>query len=178
MARDLDLDEIYRAHCGAVRAFVHRRLPADSADDVVSEVFVSAWRRRGDRPDDVRLWLFGIARGLIANRRRSETRLQALRSRLAENVDLSHDPGPEETATETGTVVRAFDSLSARDQEVLSLVAWEGLRPSEIAEVLGIAPSLVSLRLHRARRRLANAFAERERCAHNPVAPSSVEAMR
>ena len=45
-------EALYREHGGAVRRYVRRRSEAQSADDVVADVFVVAWRRLGDIPDD------------------------------------------------------------------------------------------------------------------------------
>ena len=56
-------EQLYRENGGAVRAFVHRRIGGDDADDVVSEVFLAAWRRLEEAPKDSRRWLFGLARG-------------------------------------------------------------------------------------------------------------------
>lgn len=49
----------------------------------------------------------------------------------------------------------ALASLSERDQEVLRLVAWDGLTPAQVAVVLGCTPVAARTRLHRARGRLA-----------------------
>ena len=49
-----------------------------------------------------------------------------------------------------GDVLATFRLLSAADQEVLSLVAWEDLTPAEAAKVLGIPAARFSVRLHRA----------------------------
>jgi len=46
--------------------------------------------------------------------------------------------------------------LNEADREVLRLWAWEQLEPGEIAVVLGSTPNAVSLRLSRAKRRLAH----------------------
>jgi RNA polymerase sigma-70 factor, ECF subfamily len=133
-----------------------------AADDVVSEVFVIAWRRLDEAADDELLWLLGIARGVIANHRRGDARRQALHERLAATAVVEIEPGPELDAG-TSELLRALGSLGARDQEVLRLVAWDGLDRARAAQVLGISTALFAVRLHRARRRLARAFAaERE----------------
>ena len=49
----------------------------------------------------------------------------------------------------------ALASLSQGDQEVLRLVAWDGLAPADLAVVLGCSPVAARTRLHRARSRLA-----------------------
>lgn len=51
--------------------------------------------------------------------------------------------------------MRALRGLSEDDQELLRLVAWEELARDEIALVLGISRASVRVRLHRARKRLA-----------------------
>jgi RNA polymerase sigma-70 factor (ECF subfamily) len=61
------------------------------------------------------------------------------------------DPG----VLEPGVLRAALASLSEDDQEVLRLVAWDGLAPAEVAVVLGCTPVAARTRLHRARSRLA-----------------------
>ncbi|MDF2806481.1 MAG: polymerase subunit sigma-24 [Cellulosimicrobium sp.] len=56
---------------------------------------------------------------------------------------------------EVSDVERALARLGPDDQELLRLVAWEELARDEIALVLGISRAAVRVRLHRARRRLA-----------------------
>lgn len=51
-------------------------------------------------------------------------------------------------------VAEALMRLSAKDREAITLVAWEGLRPSEAAVVVGQSPMAFRVRLHRAKRRL------------------------
>jgi RNA polymerase sigma-70 factor (ECF subfamily) len=53
----------------------------------------------------------------------------------------------------------AVSQLRPMDQEVLRLAAWEGLKPAQIASVLDIEPHAASVRLGRARTRLARKLA-------------------
>lgn len=169
-------EAMYRAHCGAVRGFVHRRVPSEAADDVVSDVFVAAWRRLEHAPEDELPWLLGIARGVIANRRRGDARREALRGRLAAVAVVEVERAPEPRA---GHGLReALVSLSERDQEVLRLVAWDGLDRARAARVMGVSASVFSLRLHRARRRLARALAERQSEGQRADDQSSLEVTR
>ena len=172
MGSRIRFEALYRAHCGAVRAFVHRRVALGAADDVVSDVFVAAWRRLDQAPDDELGWLLGIARGVLANQRRGEARRVALRERLAAGAvaGVEHGPGSSGGGSE---VMRALGSLRGRDQELLLLVAWDGLDRAEAARVLGISTNAFSVRLHRARRRLERALVAQgavQRQAGNPPA--------
>jgi RNA polymerase sigma-70 factor, ECF subfamily len=165
-------EALYREHCGAVRAFVHRRVASAAADDVVSEVFVVAWRRLDQAPPDELPWLLGIARGVLANQRRGDARRLALRDRLTASVVTGFEHGPDWSGGES-EVWRAFGSLSQRDQELLLLVAWDGLDRAQAASVLGVGTAAFSVRLHRARRRLERALAAHraiERRAGDPPA--------
>jgi RNA polymerase sigma-70 factor (ECF subfamily) len=55
---------------------------------------------------------------------------------------------------------RALAALRREDRELLRLWAWEDLTPGEIAAVLGVTANAVSIRLHRAKARLAARLAE------------------
>ena len=71
-------------------------------------------------------------------------------------------------------VLLALGSLRQRDQELLLLVAWDGLDRAQAAAVLGSRDGRAfSVRLHRARRQLERALAEQkaiERRAGDPPA--------
>ncbi len=155
MTPDERFEALYAAHAGAVLSYARRRaVPAD-ADDVLAEVFLIAWRRLGDVPTpQERIWLLGVARRVLANQRRSSTRQGAVRDRLATDHDRLAPPPPFPDAGET-RLGRALTSLSDSDRDLLLLLAWEGLTNVEAAEVLGVAPRTLRVRLHRARRRLA-----------------------
>jgi RNA polymerase sigma-70 factor (ECF subfamily) len=55
-------------------------------------------------------------------------------------------------------VLAALATLGERDREVLLLHAWDGLDNAEAATVLGCSANAFAVRLHRARRRFADAL--------------------
>src|SRR6059058_3170510 len=144
--------ELYAPICGYALRRVHE--PEDAAE-VIAETFATLWRRFDACPqgDELRLWLFGVARRVIANQRRGERRRSALGERLVESFDPAAldllDP-----TEDTSELARAFASLSESDRELLSLVAWEGLTREELAVAFGTSRAVVRLRLHRASKRL------------------------
>lgn len=155
-SRQAQVDEFeaaWRTSYGAVLAFVSRRLPeAESARDVTDEAFVVAWRRYlrdGTAPS--RPWLFGIARRVLANHQRSETRRSRLLARVASETP---SPATAPEADEPSRAGGAFNRLNEADREVLALIAWDELSVREAAAVLGISAPNFSVRLYRARRRL------------------------
>lgn len=148
-------EELYEAHRGIVLGYALRRVAqSEDAADVISEVFVIAWRRLDEIPrgDAARVWLYATARRVLANHRRGERRRYALAERLRGELATSHTATP--FARELSMVVEAFWRLSDADREVLALEGWEGLNPAEIAAVLGCSRNAARIRLHRARRRL------------------------
>jgi RNA polymerase sigma-70 factor (ECF subfamily) len=148
--------ELYAPICGYVLRRVRR--PEDAAE-VVAETFATLWRRFDRCPQDAELrpWLFGVARRVVANQRRGERRRTALGERLVENLDRRAFDlvAPME---ERSDLAQAFAALSESDRELLSLVAWEGLTREELAVALGTTRAVVRLRLHRARKRLRAAL--------------------
>jgi len=57
-------------------------------------------------------------------------------------------------------VLTALATLPEADRELLTLVAWHGLKPNEAAQVVGCSTAAYFVRLHRARRRLERAMAD------------------
>ena len=150
-------EALYAAHAGAVRAYAMRRGPVTDADDVVAEVFLTAWRRLHDVPVDVdsRAWLLAVARRVQANARRGSSRQQALRARLEhERPAESADPLLERR------VIECLLGMRERDREAILLIAWEGLTNREAARVLGVRESTFAVRVHRAKRRLARVLTD------------------
>ncbi len=154
--------ELYTACSGPIMAYALRRTPnSHDAADVVAETFAIAWRRIDDVPrgDRSRLWLYGVARRVLANQRRSEQRRQSLTQRLRQDLPLLDEvvegqvnPAQDD---EHARIATAFARLVEADQELLALVGWERLSRSQIATILGCSRAAVRVRLHRARRRFA-----------------------
>jgi RNA polymerase sigma-70 factor (ECF subfamily) len=149
---------LFAAHSAAVLAYARRRGDAATADDVLGEVFLVAWRRLDQIPADQRPWLLACARRVLANSRRSQRRRDALIDRL---IAVRSRPSAEPEIAE-GDVVRALAGLGERDREALMLVAWEGLSAEQAARVLGCSRHAFTVRLQRARRRLTRAVATTE----------------
>ncbi|MFC9682632.1 RNA polymerase sigma factor [Streptomyces sp. NPDC056948] len=158
MSNDESFAAAYREHYWAVSRYVARRLQgrAGEVEEVVAEVFTVAWRRRADLPPSPLPWLYGVARNCLANAVRGHGRRRRLVDRLG-NDDTAHGRhiavGPE-ADTPGAWVHEALSRLSAADQEVLRLTAWEELGVDEVAVALGCGSRAAAMRLHRARRRL------------------------
>jgi RNA polymerase sigma-70 factor, ECF subfamily len=144
---------VFEAGYGPLRRYaLHRGLTGPDAEDLVAQVLEVAWRRIGEVPSDEPLpWLYAVAHNLWRNQARKDKRRRELLARFAASL-------PAEAATDPsdpGVLRAALASLSDSDQEVLRLVAWDGVTPGELAIVLRCSPVAARARLHRARARLA-----------------------
>ena len=138
-------------------AYARRRANAADADDLVADVLTVAWRRLDDIPVGYELpWLYGVARRSLANQRRASGRRLRLLDRVRSDVIA---PSPHDSDGDD-EVAEALDRLNDADREILRLAAWEDLRASEIAVVLGCSENAAALRLSRARRRFRDALTE------------------
>ncbi|MFD3685826.1 RNA polymerase sigma factor [Nocardiopsis sp. NPDC058631] len=148
-----EFNAVFERHYDAVYNYARRRVGPDLADDVASEAFAVAWRRRDRVPADRELpWLYACARRIT---------LAALRDiRKRGEVPTPPDQLWRDSQDDTEQVIRrqtaltALAGLSDTDRELVMLVTWEGLSSREAARVVGCAPVTARGRLHRARRRL------------------------
>lgn len=161
-------DAIHDAHHAAVVRYFARRVGRESAADLAAEVFLVAWRRLDVVPrDDALPWLYAVARNVLANDRRARGRRDALPLRVA-HEGLEHGRDPATLVAERELLRGALLALGDRDRELLMLVAWDGLSPAQIGRVLGCRTAAVHVRLHRARKRLADQLARASAAPGDP----------
>ena len=159
-------EDRYRAHAADVWRYARRRTAsAAEADDATAEAFAVAWRRRADLPegDELRLWMLGTVRRVLANQHRADRRRSNLRAKLATVPARIGEPDPAEVASGSPELAAALDALSSADRDLLIMRAWDGLAVGEIAALLGCTPNAASIRLTRARDRLAAALGPTDR---------------
>ena len=153
---------LYRRHYRSVLAYILRRCRDDAdAHDALAETFVVAWRRFERIPDGDHaslLWLYGVARRVLANQRRGLRRRAQLSSRLeALPRPIVEFEADMVSRAEADVVLAAMAELRPKDREILLLAAWEGLSHAEIGTVMGCSENASAIRLHRARQHLSEA---------------------
>lgn len=155
-----DVRSALRAEAADLLAYFERRVEvrADAAD-LLSETMLQAWRRRDALPDlaaEQRMWLFAVARHVLANHRRSGRRRTALVDRLRARVAAVplEDPG------EASAVRDAVHRLPGPQRELVMLVHWDGFTLAEAAEVLGVNASTARGRYATARQALRASLGE------------------
>lgn len=147
---------IYDTYRARVWAYAASRAGSQAADEVVSETFMVAWRRFSDMPSAPLPWLLGVARNVIRESVRAETRRDSLSAELRRWVEESVSDVADGVVDRIA-IRRALTQLPEPDREVLILIAWQGLSPREAARVIGCTATAFRVRLHRARRRLETA---------------------
>jgi RNA polymerase sigma-70 factor (ECF subfamily) len=155
-------EAVYEAYRPRLFSFLARLSGRrDVAEDLLEETWLRLVTRASDLTDDTRLgpWLYTVARNLFA----SWCRHRALDDHRLFDLALAW-PGarpcesPFEAAAR-GETERRLEASLARlpqgDRELLLLVGFEEVSPSEAASVFGLAPEALRKRLQRARERLA-----------------------
>lgn len=160
--------EVFDRHYAAISDYLRRRLEPSIADELASEVFLVAFRRRRDFNaawNSARPWLFGIATNLVrANARAEQRRLRAY-ARLA----FETEPDPSDDAIDRAdahrahsALVTALAGLRREERDALLLAAWGDLSYSEIAEALDVPIGTVRSRLARCREQIQEQNADLE----------------
>lgn len=160
---DAGLAVLYERHAEVLRRFLLARGEAPGeVDDLVAESFARLVRRLragGGPTDGVRQYLLVTARNLVIDGG----------SPHESNADIDLDAMPAdqddvdaEVAARVGDgeVLAAYRRLPERWQAVLWYIEIEGLRPRQVAPMLGLTPNTCSALLRRARQGLKAAYTE------------------
>ena len=151
-----EFNALFRALLPEISRFLARRVPADSVDDIASELFALAWSKRTDIPEGLEFpWLIKSARFLISNHNRKQQGRSRILASLSEPVAA---PSAEAVALADLSLADAWRELSDKDREVLALWAIEGLEPNQIAIAISASENAVNIRLSRAKKNLLSNF--------------------
>jgi RNA polymerase sigma-70 factor (ECF subfamily) len=156
--------EIFDRHAEGIYRYAARRLGQQAAADVMSEVFLAAFRNRqryDTGRDDARPWLYGIAVNVISQHQRAQRRyarvLAAVPSVPATDVVADEVLDRVTAAQLRPRIMRVLGELPDSDRELVLLVAWAELSYEQAAQALGIPLGTVRSRLHRIRVKLRRA---------------------
>jgi RNA polymerase sigma factor (sigma-70 family) len=155
---------LFERHSRAVYNFAFRGT-ADwvSAEDIASDVFLTAWRRRRDvvfttESGSVLPWLLGVATNHLRNQRRGGRRADTAFSRLDPSdaqPDFSDEVlGRMADEAQMAEVRAVVEQLPEHERDVLALCAWAGLDYEEAAIALELPIGTIRSRLSRARTHL------------------------
>ncbi len=143
-------------------AYLARRVrSSEDAADLLADTLLVLWRRAAALPvrdEEVRPWMFGIARKVLLRHIRGTTRRAALADRLRGELERTPHPGLADPADRID-LHRALAELQAIDRDIILLHHWDGLTLVEIGRTLRMKDGTVRSRYHRARSALRDALA-------------------
>jgi len=150
--------ELYELHHPRLLRYVRRQVREDHiAEDLAHDTFAAALAGSANLRDPSRFypWLVGIARVLVVRHYRAAGQTSQL-------TDVAFaDDAPELALlrrVDHDNVATALGRVGDRYQEVLRLHEHEELSYGDIAERLGLSPSIVKVLMHRARRALRREY--------------------
>jgi len=149
---------MYSRYYQRIFAYSVRRVGLTDADEITSQVFLQAWRHwQDDSAARGLAWLYKTAQFTILNYNRGQRRRRALQHDLEQTAD---DVGLDtvDLVEDKAKAAAALSSLSQSEREILLLSAWDGLSNRQLSQVLDCSEAASYVRLHRARRKLQQAF--------------------
>ena len=142
---------LWERHAASARNAARAVSPHVDPDDLVSEAFtsiLSTIRKGGGPQDGFRPYLFATIRNVAASwgRRPSEMPLDDLDERAADSAAEF-----AELVADRSVLAQAFRELPARWRTLLWYLEVEGMKPREVAPLLGMSANAVSALAYRAR---------------------------
>jgi RNA polymerase sigma-70 factor (ECF subfamily) len=152
---DSYVDQLYRYVSFRVRT-------QELAQDLTSDLFLRVWQHltkpEGKGISNLRAYLYQVARNLIADHYRTEQKTLPLDEAL-QVTDLSQPRtlSPDHRVS-LREIEQALTKLKPEWQEVVVLAYVEGLKPQEIAIIIGKTSAATRVILHRALQELKSAL--------------------
>jgi RNA polymerase sigma-70 factor (ECF subfamily) len=147
-------DELYQRHAAMLRGLARTRVfRADDADDIVQQTFLQVHRARASFRDGERFssWVVTILMNLC----RDQARRHRRKPELALEMDAfaSHDEPRDDTDARATAKVRVDAALGTLEETIRTILVehyYGERRLCDIANDLGMNPTTVRVRAHRA----------------------------
>ncbi|MGA0563828.1 RNA polymerase sigma factor [Ancylobacter sp. VNQ12] len=147
-----DLSLVFTAHGSELRRYLHRRVrDRHVASDLVQDTFVNLLERPDSRINDIRAYVYTVARNLLLNHLKQEARRRTDPMPPEAFGDIAADqPSPEEAVDARQQLERVYamvQELPRRTQEIFVLNRIDGLTHAQVAQRLGLSESTVQKHL-------------------------------
>ena len=150
-------DALVARHWDGIARFFRQKIGDDGAD-LISQTFLACIESAAPI-ENVRAFLFTVARRRLADAFRSRARAPELDFAISSLADLDAGLVTELTRKQRGELLRAgLARIPLDDQIALELAYLEGLTTRELAEVLAANENTIRSRLSRARDKLRAAL--------------------
>jgi len=168
IARSLEdgrsFEPIFDRHYSAIHRFLAVRAGVHAADDLASETFTIAFRRRGSydlsRPNAAP-WLYGIALNLLYRHRRSEIARKRMYAQVASRADEPNSLVAD-AFDKNGRLSLALKRLTEQDRDLIVLVAWAELTYDQLGDIFELPVGTIRSRLSRVRATLRESLSSTE----------------
>ena len=155
----IDVGALFETHAEELCRLAHRMTGSrELAEEVVQDVFITAWKRREDVQGmaNPRAWLYRVALNHLRHRKRSFARRLNFLDRWRTRPDAAGPALPDAAAESVQRAERVHQTvarLSPGQREVFVLFELQGLSGQEVAEILEIKTNTVWSRLRLGRER-------------------------
>ena len=152
--------ELTRRHFDGLYGFFRSKLGGE-VDDLVHDALLRALetRRKGTQIEDVRAYVFAVARNLLVDRLRQRQR--SFDATVTSLADLGPTPSAAVARREQERLLlEALRTIPVDHQILLELYYWEQMSGSQLASVFEVPEGTVRTRLQRAKELLTRRIAE------------------
>ena len=152
-----DFETIYKLYSPQIfRVCMGYLNDAEQAKDLTQETFISVWKNLGSfrHESKISTWIFRIATNNCL--RAIEVGKRMIKTELPLNLPDLPEDSPEEKLR---FLYRAISQLEETERIIISLLL-EDLPQGEIADIVGLNPGTVRVRIHRIKEKLATKFRE------------------
>ncbi len=154
--------QVYNVYYDKIFRFAFRRTSLqETAEDITSEVFVSAMKSIGrfkyKGNNSFNAWIYRIANNKICDYFRKNYRVKTIELEKAGQLEEKKEQSPDAifaAKTDREEINKNIAQLSEKDQQVVNLCFFEDMKAEEIAEIMESSIGAVYVRLHRALRKL------------------------
>lgn len=133
------------ANAADVLAYFRRRAnPTEDAADLLAQTLLTVWRRVADLPTDetrARMWMFGVARRVLANYERGKIRHSDLAAKLRHTLITDSSNSDNDPADEHTDIWAAVATLPPAQRELVLLVHGDGFTVTEAASLMSASKS-------------------------------------
>ena len=155
-------DAFYEEYYGRIYNYIYFRIKdtftAEDLTGIVLEKALKNMRRYDETRTQISTWIFSIARNTLIDFYRLKSRKDVYFEEGAElTLPDEVSSGVEECVLEkeqSAVITKALECLSDREQEIVALKFWGGLRSREIAEQMGLDEGNVNVIVFRALKKL------------------------
>ncbi len=150
-------EALLSAHSGSVERFVKYRMPPEDADDVLQEIYITAYQKFETlkNHDSFKAWILSIAKSKCNDYFRAKAKRMEIP--LDDLIERSFAYG-KNGRTAASVVRDTLETLGDKDKQMLYLYFWKELPQAEIAKKLDIPLGTVKSRLHIAKENFKKAY--------------------